>query len=123
MRRLIMKRIFVTSLGVISCLGDSVEQFWEGICTPEGYKTDGIKMPKELPQNIDRRIARRMDRFSYMTLSVSMRAMDNHHTLRDGFNEMRTGTVFNSAYGPLNSNLSFCRELEADGVDAVSPIL
>ncbi|EPY14032.1 beta-ketoacyl synthase N-terminal-like domain-containing protein [Paenibacillus alvei] len=115
-----MNRIFVSSVGTISCLGDSVEKFWEGINIPKP-RYDLFKLPTDLPKNIDTRIARRMDRFSRLALSVSKLTIDDGYFQQSNIDRTRIGTVFNTAYGPINSTIKFIRQIDQDGLDMVSP--
>jgi len=117
-----MSRVFVSSVAAISCAGNGNENFWEGI-NNRGRRLNSVKMPIDLPQNIENRIARRMDRYSRMALSVSLLALGEDFPNDDEIDKTRVGTVFNTAYGPIVSSMKFGHQLMTEGVEMVSPIL
>ena len=116
-----MEKIYITGLGVISCKGNEVEEFWNNINAVDKHNPAEIKLPLEIPKIINNNVARRMDRFSYMTLVTSKLAMENSSLNGIEFDPFRIGTVFTTGYGPLNTNLSFGSKLGSGGVDLVSP--
>ncbi len=114
-----MQRIFVTALSVISCVGADLDRYWEGINRPRGTSPNELELPVPIPGNVDGRLARRMNRFSLMTLSASKMIMEELPA--DRFDESRIGTVYTTGYGPLNSIITLSKQLESQGVDLVSP--
>lgn len=115
-----MSRIFVSSVGAISCAGTSIEDFWEGI-NKTNHRYDAISLPVALPQNVDSRIARRMDRFSRMALCVSKLTLNEEYLQQAGLDKIRVGTVFHTSYGPTNSTIKFIEQIEQNDLDLVSP--
>ncbi|PRA00599.1 beta-ketoacyl synthase N-terminal-like domain-containing protein [Paenibacillus sp. DR312] len=113
-----MERVFISSMGVITCVGTSLEEFWSGINTKK-VDYNSIELPIILPQNINPKVSRRMDRFSRMSLSVSKLVLEKLSLL----DTEQIGTVFNTGFGPLQSNINFRNQIETYGVDGVSPTL
>ncbi|MED3798677.1 beta-ketoacyl synthase N-terminal-like domain-containing protein [Lysinibacillus capsici] len=118
-----MNKVFITSMGTITNLGSTLESFWDGINSKFVEDPCLIKFPIELPKNIDRKISRRMDRFSRMNLSVSKIVMENYLNKYGDYHNKNIGTVFNTGYGSIQSNLAFNEQIHTAGVDMVSPTL
>ncbi|MBJ6364106.1 beta-ketoacyl synthase N-terminal-like domain-containing protein [Paenibacillus sp. GCM10012307] len=116
-----MHTIFVTAVGAISVAGSGSEEYWRGINEPSGIPPNQIKLPLDIPQNIDNKSARRMDRFSRLTLSASKQVLDDELIEREKMDRTRIGTVFTTGYGPVTSNLTLSNQIVSGGVDTVSP--
>ncbi|WP_438431710.1 beta-ketoacyl-[acyl-carrier-protein] synthase family protein [Gorillibacterium sp. sgz500922] len=114
-------KMYITGLGIISRVGNNKEDFWAGINNPEASRKSAYACPVELPKTIPNNVARRMDRFSRMTLIASMMAMEDSSLQERGFDPFRVGTVMNSGYGPIDSIHIFWNKLLSDGVEVVSP--
>lgn len=116
-----MHKIFVTAVGAISCAGSGADEYWEGINVPAGIRPDELKLPVDIPQNIENRVARRMDRFSRLTMSASKQVLDEDLIVQEQLDHNRIGTVFTTGYGPIVSNLALSNQIVSGGVDMVSP--
>lgn len=85
-----MRRVVVTSMGAITPIGNNVEEFWDGLKSGvngidllKSFDTEGfsVKMAAEvkdfLPENyMDKREAKRMDRFCQLALAASNETMN-----------------------------------------------
>src|SRR4051812_20414271 len=84
------RRVVITGMGVITSLGETVDELWENLCAGvSGVKTitrwDASKYPVQfggecstfdaVKHGIDAREARRMDRFGQMGLAASIAAV------------------------------------------------
>ncbi|MCM3746412.1 hypothetical protein M3223_03500 [Paenibacillus pasadenensis] len=116
-----MQKIFVTAVGAISCAGSGADEYWNGINNSAGLDPAQLDLPLDFPQRIDNKAARRMDRFSRLTLSASKQVLDEEWLEREGMDRTRIGTVFTTGYGPVVSNLALSQQIVSGGVDAVSP--
>jgi 3-oxoacyl-[acyl-carrier-protein] synthase II len=118
-----MERIFITGMSVLFFQGSNLADFWMHIGTSDGnHPVDG-KIASHIPQVVDSNTARRMDRFARLSLTAATLAMAGS-SLREGeYDAYRIGTVFNTGYGPLQSNLTFGYKLLSHGVDMVSPTM
>lgn len=116
-----MEKVYITGMNVISCNGSNLEEFWNNLNNPDKHHLEEFKLPLNIPQVISSNVARRIDRFAKLTLTSSMLALEDSSLNGQEYDPFRVGTVFNTGYGPLNSNLSFASKLISDGVDMVSP--
>jgi 3-oxoacyl-[acyl-carrier-protein] synthase II len=114
-------RIFVTAVGAISSAGTGMDDYWAGINAPSGIRPDQLKLPLAYKESIDNKAARRMDRFSRLTLSASRQVLNDEWIDSELLDRTRIGTVFTTGYGPVNSNLALSNQIETGGVDSVSP--
>lgn len=116
-------RLIISAHKTITCLGYSIEDFWEGINSNNGTDPRDIKLPLDLPNNLNSRETRRLDRLSKISLSISKLIMEDYLNNRKEFNETRIGTVFNSGFGHLNSNLMFKEQIVSGEIEMASPAL
>lgn len=131
-----LKRVVVTGMGAITPLGNSVGEYWNGLingvsgadmitlfdaskfrtrfaCEVKGFE----------PTNyLDRKEARKIDRFTQFALVVSDEAMKNAGLNKDNINPDRIGVVFASGIGGLitfqNEVTDFAR---GDGTPRFNP--
>lgn len=118
-----MNRIFVTALSIISNVGTNIDDYWKGINSTEEIRQDMFNFPVILPNNIENKVARRMSRFSLMTLCASKLALENTLIQPGDYEESRIGTVFTTGYGPIDSIITYGSQLKTVGIDLVSPTL
>ena len=132
-----MRRVVVTSMGAITPIGNTVDEFWNGlkkgingIDVLETFDTEGfnVKLAAEVkgfsPENyIDKRDARRMDRFCQFAMAASKEAMDNSNLNLDEIDKERFGVVIGSGIGGLHSFEKEYNNLKDKGPRRVSPLL
>src|SRR5215813_442603 len=110
-------RVFITGAGVVSPLGNNVEDTWRGLvdgksgaapitrfdasgyetrfaCEVKDFSTEGI---------IDRKDARRMDRFVQFAVVASAEAIRNAGLDLDSVNLDRTGVIIGSGIGGMET--------------------
>lgn len=82
-------RVVVTGMGAITCLGNSVEEFWNGLkngqsgireislVSPDGFpcKVSGEIQDFDYSEYMDRKEARRMARFSQFAVAAAHQAV------------------------------------------------
>ncbi len=110
-----LKRVVVTGMGALTPLGNSVEDYWNGLingvsgadmitlfdaskfrtkfaCEIKGFQATDF---------LDKKEARKIDRFTQLALVVSDQAMKDAGLNRDNINPDRVGVVFASGIGGL----------------------
>jgi len=109
------KRVVVTGLGAITCLGHSVDEFWTGIkagksgigeislVSPDGFpcKVSGEIRDFNPADYMDRKEARRMARFSQFAIAASKEAMSDSGLDLDDEDPDRIGVLIGSGSGGL----------------------
>lgn len=128
-------RVFVTGAGVISPIGNSTEEFWSNLiagksgaapitrfdatpystrfaCEVKGFTTEGL---------IERRDARRMDRFVQYAVAASHEAIRNSGLNLETIDRNRAGVIIGSGIGGMETFEAQHTTLLQKGPDRVSP--
>jgi 3-oxoacyl-[acyl-carrier-protein] synthase II len=131
-----LKRVVVTGMGAITPLGNSVTDYWNGLVNgvpgadmitlfdASKFRTKFACEVKgfEPTQFLDRKEARKIDRFTQFALVVSDEAMKSAGLNKDNINPDRIGVVFASGIGGLitfqNEVTDFAR---GDGTPRFNP--
>jgi 3-oxoacyl-[acyl-carrier-protein] synthase II len=131
-----LKRVVVTGMGAITPLGNSVEDYWNGLVNAVSgadmitlfdatkFRTRFACEVKgfEPTQFLDRKEARKIDRFTQFALFVSDEAMKDAGLNKDNINPDRVGVVFASGIGGL---ITFQNEVtdfaKGDGTPRFNP--
>lgn len=110
-----LKRVVVTGMGALTPLGNNVQEYWNGLingvpgadmitlfdatkfrtrfaCEIKGFEPTNF---------LDKKEARKIDRFTQLALVVSDQAMTDAGLSRDNINPDRVGVVFASGIGGL----------------------
>jgi len=116
----------VLGMGAVSALGGSIDEFRAGL---EGHGKPFIEVAEfpvyradssGLQNKRSQRALRRIDSFTRMALLASFDAIkDSGIALKD---MGRTGIIFGSAFGPLNTTFAFQDSLIDDGDKCASPL-
>ncbi|MDF2550082.1 MAG: 3-oxoacyl-[acyl-carrier-protein] synthase chloroplastic-like [Chlamydiales bacterium] len=131
------KRVVVTGMGIVSCLGDDVDQFYEkllqgqsGIVPITGFPVDAFptRFAGEI-QNfdpgayIDKKQARRIDRFIAYTLVAGKKALESSGIdWRDPKLDLsRAGVLVGSGIGGMNAFSDGVGVLNAQGHRRLTP--
>ena len=109
------KRVVITGLGVLSCLGHDVDTFWKnlvngecGIDYIEGFPTDGfeVKIGGEVrdfvPENfgMDKPFIRKQDKFTVYAVASAYQAMkDSGLVSGENIDPFRLGVYIGSGIG------------------------
>lgn len=124
------RRIFITGYGATSILdqvsprGDFLAQLFSAdACWPATLSTirrvhDGTFLPLT-----DDRQFRRADRFSKMALAASQKALDSAGFAVTPWNQDRTGMIFNTCFGPLQTTETYMQKFIENGARLAPPAL
>jgi 3-oxoacyl-[acyl-carrier-protein] synthase II len=131
-----LKRVVVTGIGAITPLGKTLDEYWEGLINGVSgadfikqfdcskFKTRFACEVKEFdPTNyLDRKEARKIDRFTQFALIVSDQAVKDAGISKENVNPDRVGVIFASGIGGL---ITFQEEVSAfalgDGTPRFNP--
>ncbi|MET0635816.1 MAG: beta-ketoacyl-ACP synthase II [Chitinophagaceae bacterium] len=131
-----LKRVVVTGMGALTPLGNSIDEYWDGLINGvSGADTitqfDASKFRTRFACEVknfdpvaflDRKEARKIDRFTQFALVVSDQAMADAGLNKDNINPDRIGVVFGSGIGGL---ITFQNEVtefaKGDGTPRFNP--
>lgn len=130
-----MRRVVVTGLGCVSPLGHSVEATWAGLIQGRdgiGPVTlfDARRFVTQIAgevrdfdplQHLDRKEARRMDRFTHFAVAASAEAMADAGLQPNGADSERMGVAIGSGVGGIWTLLEAHRALLERGPGRLSP--
>ncbi|NQW20009.1 MAG: beta-ketoacyl-ACP synthase II [Chloroflexi bacterium] len=128
-------RVVITGMGVVSCLGNSVEQFWTGIkngqsgireislVSPDGFpcKVSGEIQNFDATEHMDRKEARRMARFSQFAIVAAKQAVEDSGLDLDKEDLDRIGVLIGSGSGGLPETDQQAEIRVTRGVGRMSP--
>ncbi|PKM51120.1 MAG: beta-ketoacyl-[acyl-carrier-protein] synthase II [Firmicutes bacterium HGW-Firmicutes-7] len=131
------KRVVVTGLGVISPAGNTVDEFWsnlrQGVCgiglttafdtTEFDSKVSGEVKNFDEKQYMDRKIAKRMDRFSHFAVAASKEAIEMSGLDLESEDLTRIGVIIGSGIGSLGTIEIEEQKLIEKGPSKISPML
>lgn len=132
-----MERVVVTGMGIVSPLGNDVEQFWSrlirgesGISTIDTFDTSrhkskiaGIVRDFDAEARFGSKEARRMDRFCQFALAAAEQALEDSGLSLDQVNRERMGVYVGSGIGGIQTLLNQAEVLHERGPERVSPTL
>jgi len=131
-----LKRVVVTGLGALTPIGNTKEEFWEGLVNgksgagpityfdAEKFKTKFACELKNFTATdfIHRKEARKMDRFTQYAMVASDEAIADSNLDLESINKLRVGVVWGAGIGGLetfqNEVLNFA---EGDGTPRFNP--
>src|SRR5690348_7120694 len=110
-----LKRVVVTGMGAITPLGNNVPDYWNGLINgvsgadmitlfdASKFRTKFACEVKGFDpvQHLDKKEARKIDRFTQFALVTSDQAMQDAGLNKDNINPDRVGVVFASGIGGL----------------------
>ncbi len=128
-------RVFVTGLGVVSPLGLDADTTWKSIVAgksgvdtitafdPEGYKTTIAAEVKDFEPTdfVDRKQARRIDRFVQLALAAAIQANDDGGVAISNGNAERVGVMIASGIGGIITISEQLNVLNEKGPTRVNP--
>jgi 3-oxoacyl-[acyl-carrier-protein] synthase II len=130
------RRVVITGLGVITSLGETVDELWESLCAGKSGITavtrwDFSKYPVrfggECPKfdvtkyGIDVREAKRLDRFGQFGLAASVNAVNDAGIDFSKEDRFRCGVLIGSGIGGIETLEEQNKILNERGVSRVSP--
>ena len=112
-----LKRVVVTGLGALTPIGNTVEEYWNGLIAgksgaapvthfdPEKFKTKFACEIKnfEVTDFIHRREARRMDKFSQYAMVASDEAIADSKLDLESIDKLRVGVIWGAGIGGLET--------------------
>lgn len=131
-----LKRVVVTGIGILSPLGNNLDDYWNGLVNGESganmitlfdaskFKTRFACEVKNFNPTdfLDKKEARKIDRFSQFALVASDQAVLDAKLDKDSFNPDRVGVIFGSGIGGLitfqNEVMDFAK---GDGTPRFNP--
>ena len=131
------RRVVITGMGFISPLGNSVETVWQSLLDGKsgiGYFTTipdeeltcriGGECTDFAPENyMDKKEARRMDRYTQFAMAASKLAYDDAGLSKDNVDSNRFGVIVSSAAGGIGTIEVQLRNTLEKGFDRCSPFL
>ena len=131
------ERVVVTGLGSVTPLGVGNEKFWEGVksgangigpitqidITHHNTKFGGEVKGFHVEEYIDRKEAKRMDRFVHLAIAASLEAVEHSGLKIDEENRDRIGVIIGCGIGGLTTWEREYRTFIEKGPDRVSPFL
>ena len=129
------RRVVITGLGAVTPIGNNIEEMWEGVKTNrcgidfiKGYDTSSQKVKlagevKDLVVEdfIDKKSARKMDRFTQLAVIASKEAMKDSNLQVDEIDATRFGCMISSGIGGLSTIEKEHKKALEKGYDRVSP--
>lgn len=131
-----MRRVVVTGMGVITPIGNSVEEFWEGIKTERvgigpivNFDTSEYKAKLsadvknfDAKKYMDVKSAKRMDRFSQFAVAAAKEAIEDAKIDMEKEDTYRVGVSIGSGVGSLMGIEHEYDKMLAKGPGRISPI-
>ena len=129
-----MKRVVVTGMGIVSPLGNTVEKFWNNIkanklgfsyindITSENFDVKIAATVNDFSpeKRLDKKEAKRMDRFTQFAVTAALEAIDDAGTKFEDIDPFRAGVIAGVGIGGLNlTNQEHSKYLEK-GPDRIS---
>lgn len=130
-----MRRVVITGLGTINPIGNNVNTSWEnvkkGICgigpiTCIDVSNHAVKVAGEVKNPdfegiIEKKEARRMDRFSQLSMVAALEAFNNSGIDMEKEDAVRCGVIFSSGIGGMATIENNYVTGEKRGFDKISP--
>lgn len=112
-----LKRVVVTGLGALTPIGNTKDEYWDALISgksgaapvthfdPEKFKTKFACEIKnfEVTDFIDRKLARKMDKFSQYAMVASDEAIADSKLDLDTVNKLRVGVIWGAGIGGLET--------------------
>src|SRR6266545_4470857 len=130
------RRVVITGLGVVTSLGETVDELWENVCAGKSGITsitrwDTSKYPTRFggecarfdvtKYGIDSREAKRLDRFGQFGIAASVSAVKDAGLDFDKEDPYRCGVIIGSGIGGIETLEEQNKVLNDCGVSRVSP--
>ncbi|MFN8471715.1 MAG: beta-ketoacyl-ACP synthase II [Anaerolineae bacterium] len=131
------KRVVVTGMGAVTPIGQDVETFWNSLLAGQGgagpitafdASEYAVRIAAEVKDFdptawMDRKDARKMDRFVQFAVAASEQALQDSGLKIDDSNRDDVGVLFGSGIGGLGTIEEGCRTLIDKGPMRVSPLI
>lgn len=131
------RRVVITGIGAVTPLGNNIETTWEAVKNGESGVGPLTRLDKELysakiaaevndfsiEDYIEKKDARKMDRFTHYALAASIMAMKDANLELDDKTALRTGVWIGSGIGGMETIENQMNVLNTRGVRRISPFL
>lgn len=131
------RRVVITGIGAVTPLGNNIETTWEAIkegksgvgpltrLNPDDYTAKIAAEIKDfnIEDYIEKKEARKMDRFTHYALAASIMAMKDSGIELDDASALRTGVWIGSGIGGMETIENQMNVLNTRGVRRISPFL
>jgi len=128
-------RVVVTGIGVTLPLGNSLEEFWTNLCEGKSgvdriTRFDSSRLPTQIAAEVkdfdpskylERKEARRMDRFVQLGIAASMEAVKNASLDLEAVDPDRVGVIIGSGIGGIETLEAQHKILLERGPGRISP--
>ena len=112
-----LKRVVVTGLGALTPIGNTIEEYWDGLVSGKSgaapityYDTEKFKTKFacelkgfEVTDFIDRKEARKMDKFAQYAMVAADEAIADAKLNLDEVNKLRVGVIWGAGIGGLET--------------------
>lgn len=129
------RRVVVTGVGAVTPLGNSIEETWAGILDGKSgvgplTRVDAEKFPAkvaaevkdfDIEQYVDRKEARKMDRFTHFALAAATMAVKDANLTINEENANRVGVWIGSGIGGMETYEKQFETFQSRGARRVSP--
>ena len=123
------RRVVVTGMGALTPIGNSINEFWQNLVDGKSgadkitlfdadkFKTKFACEVKgfQAEDYLDRKEARRLDRFCQFALVVADQALTDSKLLSSKFNKERIGVIWGSGIGGLTTMLQETKSFISNG--------
>ncbi|WP_422123749.1 beta-ketoacyl-ACP synthase II [Planococcus sp. X10-3] len=131
------RRVVITGIGAVTPLGNDIETTWEAVkegksgvgpltrLNPDDYSAKIAAEVKDfnIEDYIEKKEARKMDRFTHYALAASIMAMKDSGLELDEKTALRTGVWIGSGIGGMETIENQMNVLNTRGVRRISPFL
>ncbi|MDE5992606.1 MAG: beta-ketoacyl-[acyl-carrier-protein] synthase II, partial [Oscillospiraceae bacterium] len=129
-----MKRVVITGMGVVSPVGNTIEDFWNSLkagkhgfsfvndVTGDDFDVKIAARVKDFSceKYVDKKEARRMDRFTQFSVTAAMDALADSGSDFKDLDPFRAGVIFGVGIGGLNLTLQEHEKFLEKGADRIS---
>ncbi len=132
------KRVVITGMGMLTPVGNDVENTWQNLLAGKsgidrltlfeatGYETQiggEVKNFKAEEHGVDRKEARRMDRYAQFAIAATGQALRDSGFVINDQNRNRVGVIIGSGIGGIGVMSEQFKVLHDKGPDRISPFL
>lgn len=131
------RRVVITGIGAVTPLGNNIESTWEAVKNGESGVGPLTRLDADLysakiaaevndfsiEDYIEKKDARKMDRFTHYALAASIMAMKDANLELDDKTALRTGVWIGSGIGGMETIENQMNVLNTRGVRRISPFL
>ena len=132
---MIKRRVVITGLGAVTPLGNDKDTYWDALvhgrsgvgfvgqfdCSDIGTRIAAQVKNFSIDDYLDKKEAKRMDRFVHLAVAASKMALADSNLIIDSSNRERVGTFIGSGIGGISTFEEQHRKMLEGGMGRVSP--